>query len=64
MVTRYENHDIEDVPATQDSPPLDFAPQEHPMLEADNESSDEYCEETDTHCSLAEILGKFCQLKD
>ena len=28
------------------------------------ESSDEYCEETDTHCPLAELLEQFWQLKD
>ena len=64
MVIRYGSHDIEDIPATQDSPPLDLTPTEHPMLEEDNELSDEYCEQTDTCHPLAEILEKFCQIKD
>ena len=64
MVTRYRGHDTGDVPATQDSPPLNFAPEEHPMPEGDNELSDKCCEETDTHRPLAEILEKFCHLKD
>ena len=34
------------------------------MPEQDNELSDEYCEETDAHCPLAELLELFCQLKD
>ena len=52
--------DTEDVPATKESPPLDLAPPEHPMLEGDNKSSDKYCEETDTHCPLDELLEQFC----
>ena len=64
MATRYGSHDTEDIFATQDSPALDFAPPEHPMLEGDNESSDEYCEETDTCHSLAELLEQFLQFKD
>ena len=37
MATRYGSHGTEDVPATQDSAPLDLAPTEHPMHEEDNE---------------------------
>ena len=33
------------------------------MPEGDNESSDKYCEETGTHCPLAELLEQFQQLK-
>ena len=64
MATRYGNHDTEDILATQDSTPLDLAPPEHTMLEGDIESSDEYCEETDTLHPLAELLEQFWQLKD
>ena len=64
MVTRYRIHDTEDISATQDSPPLDCTPPEHPMPEGDNELSDKYCEETDTHHPLPELLEQFCQLKD
>ena len=64
MATRYVSHDTEDNLATQNSPPLYLAPQEHPMLEGHNESSDEYCEETDTHPPLDELLEQFCQLKN
>ena len=63
-VTRYGSHDTEDVPATQDSPPLDLVPLDCPMPEEDNESSDEYYEQTDTHHPLAELLEQFWQLKD
>ena len=55
MSTRYGSLDTEDDPATQHSPPLDHTPQEHPLTEGDNESSDEYCEETDTHHLLVEL---------
>ena len=54
----------QDVPATQDSAPLDLVPPQYAMPEGDNESSNEYCEETDTHCPLAELLEQFWQLKD
>ena len=63
MVTTYRSNDTEDVPATQDSP-LDLVSQKHPMQKRDNESSDEYCEETDTSHHLVELLGQLCQLKD
>ena len=53
---------MEDVPATQDSDLLDLAPPEHAMPWGDNESSDEYCEETDTCHPLAELLEQFWQL--
>ena len=39
-------------------------PLECTVLEGNNESSDEYCEETDTHHPLAELLEQFQQLKD
>ena len=64
MTTRYGSHVAEDGPASQDSVFLDLAPLEHPMPEGDIESSDEYCEETYTHCPLAELLEQFRQLKD
>ena len=40
---------MEDFPAIQGSAPLDPVPLEHTMSEGDNESSDKYSEETDTH---------------
>ena len=55
---------MEDSPATQDSALLDLAPPEHIMPKIDNESSDKYCEETDTHCPLAELLEQFKQPRD
>ena len=64
MGIRYRSHDTENIPATQDSPSLDLTPLEHPVLEEDNESSDEYCEEIDTNCPLAEPLEQFQQSKD
>ena len=39
---------MEDVPAPEDSAPLDLAPPDHTMPGGDNESSNEYSEETDT----------------
>ena len=63
MASRYGNHDTEDIPATQDSAPLDLVPPECIMPEGDNESSDEYCEETDTCHHLAELLEQFQQPK-
>ena len=53
-MTRYRNHDMEDVTA-----PLD-----HTTPEGDNESSNEYSEETDTHHLLAEFLEQFSQCQD
>ena len=64
MVTRYGSPDTENIPTTKDSSPLNLVPQEHPMLERDNEWPDEYSEETDTCHPLAELLEQFCQLKD
>ena len=52
MVTRYGSQDTEDVPDIQDSTPLYIMPQDDPVLERDNDTSNEYCEETDTHCPL------------
>ena len=48
MMTRYGSQDTEDIADTQDSTPLDLTPQDHPVPEGANDSSDEYCEETDT----------------
>ena len=56
MGTRYGTHDTEDVPDTENSTPLDLMPQDLPVPEVDNDSSDEYCEETDTHHPLADLL--------
>ena len=64
MTTRYGNNDMEDIPATQDSTPLDIAPLEHTMPEGDNKSSNKYREETDTCHPLAELLEQFQQFKD
>ena len=64
VTTRYGSHDTEDVPAMQDSHLLDLTPLDHTMPEGDNESSDEYCKETDTCYPLAELLEQFRQLKD
>ena len=64
MTKRYGSHDTEDVPATQNSDPLDLAPLEHTIPGGANESSDECCEETDTNHPLAELLEQFWQLKD
>ena len=64
MTTIYGSHDREVIPTTQDSYPLNLAPLEHTMPRGDNESSDEYCEETDICHPLAELLEQFWQLKD
>ena len=64
MVSRYGIQDTEDIPITQDSTPLDLAPQDHPMLERDNDPSDEYCEETDTCHPFSDLLEQFQQLKN
>ena len=64
MMTRYGNHGMEDICATQDSGPLDPVPPEHTVPNGDNEPSDEYCEETDTHHALADLLEQFWQLKE
>ena len=63
MTTRYRIYDMEDLPATQDSAPLDLAQLDHTMPEGDNESSDDYSEETDTCHPLAELLEQFQQLQ-
>ena len=44
MATRYGSQDAEHIADTQDSTPLDLVPQDHPVLEGDNDSSNEYCE--------------------
>ena len=59
MVTRYGSQDKEDIADTQDSTPSDLVPQDHPVLEGDSDSSNEYCEETDTHHPLADLLEQF-----
>ena len=64
MVTRYKNQDIEDVADTQDSTTLDLMPQDHSVLEGDNDLSEEYCKETDTHHPLVDLLEQFQQLKN
>ena len=64
MGTRYGSKDTENIPDTKDSTPLVLIPQNHPMLEEDNDSSDEYCEDTDTHCPLVDLLEQFQQLKN
>ena len=64
MVTRYGSKDTEDILDTQDSTPFDLAPQDHPVPEGDNDSFNEYCEETDTHHPLTDLLEQFQQLKN
>ena len=59
MATRYANWDAEDALDAQDSTPLHLTPQDHSNPEGDNDSPDEYCEETDTHHSLADLLEQF-----
>ena len=56
MVTRYGSQDTEDIPDTEDPTPLDLMPQDHPVPEGDNDSSDEYCEETDNYYPFADYL--------
>ena len=55
---------MEDVPAPQHSASLDHAPPDHTMPRGDNESFNEYSEETHTCCPLAELLEQFWQLQD
>ena len=64
MSRRYGSQDTEDIPDTQDSIPLDIMPQDHPVLEGDNDSSDEYCKETDNCHPLTDLLEQFQQLKN
>ena len=64
MVTRYGSQDTEDTPDAQDSTPLNLIPQDHPMVEEDNDLSNEYCEETNTHHPLADLLEQFQQHKN
>ena len=59
MVTRYGSQDTEDIPDTQDCTPLDLTQQDHHVPERDNNSSDEYCEETNAHCPLADFIEQF-----
>ena len=64
MVIRYGSLDTEGIPNTQDPTPLDLTLQGHPVPEVDNYPSDEYCEETDTHCPLANLLEQLKQLNN
>ena len=63
-MTRYGNHDTENICATQDSAPLDLVSQDHTIHEGDNESSDKYSKENDTHHPLTKLLEQFWQLQD
>ena len=63
MVSRYGSQATEDVPDIQDTTPWDLMPQDYPVLEGDNDSSNKYCEETDTGHPLADLLEQFQQLK-
>ena len=63
MKTRYRSHDTDDVPAIQDLAHADLAPPDHIMPKGDNESSDEYSEETVTCHPLAILLEQFQQLQ-
>ena len=64
MTTRCRSQDMEDALVTQDSAALDLVLMKDPMPEGDNESSDKYCEEADSHHPLAELLEQFWYLKD
>ena len=64
MTTRYGNHDTGDVPAPQVTLPLDLVPQDHTIPGHASESCDEYSEEPDTCCHLAELQDKLQQLQD
>ena len=64
MVTRYGSQDTEHIPDTEDPTSLDLMPQDHTVPEEDNESSNGYCEETDTYHPLADLLEQFQQLKN
>ena len=61
MVTRYGSQNTEDVADTQDSTHLDLMPQDHPVLEEGNDSSDGYSKESDPHHTLADLLEQFQQ---
>ena len=63
MVTRYGNQDTEDVPDAQDSTLSHLTLQDHALLEEDNNTSDQYCEETDIRCTLADLLEQLQLLK-
>ena len=64
MTTRYRNHDTVNVPALQDTTPLDLVPPDHTMPGWESESSDKYSEEPNTHHHLAELQDQFWQLQD
>ena len=64
MTTRYRSQDTEDIPGTQDSMPLDLMQQDHPVVEGENDSSNEHCEETNTIHPLADLLEQSVQLKN
>ena len=58
------SQDTEDVTDTQDSTPLDLMPQDHPLPKGNNDSSNEYYEETDTNHPLVDLLEQLQQLKN
>ena len=64
MATRYGSQETEDIPDSQDSNLLDLVPWDYPVLERDNYSSNEYCEDTDTCHPLAYLLVEFQQVKN
>ena len=64
MTTKYGNHDMEDIPGTQDSAPLDLVPLDHTIPLGDYESSDENSKENNTCHPLDEFLEHFQQLQD
>ena len=43
---------------------MDLTSQDHPVPEGDNDSPDEYCEETETCCPFVDLLEQFQQLKN
>ena len=63
IVNRYGSQDTEDIPDTKDPTPLDLASQDYLVLEGDNDIPNEYCEETDTHQTLDDLLEQLQQLK-
>ena len=64
MVTIYGSQDTEDDTDTKDLTPMDLTSQDHPVLEGDSDSSSEYCEETDTHHPLVDLLEQLQHLKN
>ena len=64
MTTRCSSHDMEDVLAPKTQLPWILFHWNTLCPKGDNESSDEYSEETDICCPLAKLLEQFWQLKD